>query len=364
MTEFNSTIQPLTEHVTDWRAGDVQVDFAQRLVANVVLSGGVSRNGHRYTAEALRQAAPLYDRKPVFLDHAPNPSRPFERSMRDLVGAVQNPRFVDGRIRGDIQVLDTEAGRTFLALVDAEHPTVGMSHVVLAQRGGDLHVVERIHEVVSVDAVVFPATTHGLREGGAATLPGSWEAFLEQFDAALAAHWRTTHGDDAAVPQRVALFAESVLLEVDDRSTGVTPQRLAWTPTVNGPVFSESFTPSEASAQPSLWAALAELPVLRERVQAYESERRQHDLREQVAQELAAAALPDFAVTPAFREQLLQLDEAAARQRLIAERVELTRRCRPQPPGSQPRSGRATAVDDAFRRALRGERGPVLCGWG
>jgi hypothetical protein len=155
---------PLTEHIADWRGPDLRVDFAARLVTDVVLSGPVSRNGHRYSPEALQQAAPLYDRKPVFLDHAPNLARPFERSMRDLVGSVLNPRYEADRIRGDVQVLDTEAGRTFLALIDSGSPAVGMSHVVLAERGRDPLVVARIHDVVSVDAVVFPATTQGLRE--------------------------------------------------------------------------------------------------------------------------------------------------------------------------------------------------------
>jgi hypothetical protein len=159
-----SDVLPITEHIADWRGPDLRVDFATRVVTDVVLSGPVSRNGHRYTAEALAAAAPLYDRKPVFLDHAPNLTRPFERSMRDLVGTVLQPRFEAERVRGDIQVLDTEAGRTFLALIDSGNPAVGMSHVVLAQRGRDPQIVERIHDVVSVDAVVFPATTHGLRE--------------------------------------------------------------------------------------------------------------------------------------------------------------------------------------------------------
>jgi hypothetical protein len=164
MTEQASDILPITEHIADWRGADLKVDFAGRLVTDVVLSGPVSRNGHRYSAEALQQAAPLYDRKPVFLDHAPNLAKPFERSMRDLVGTVLSPRFEGERIRGDIQVLDTEAGRVFLALIESGNPAVGMSHVVLAQRGRDPQIVERIHDVVSVDAVVFPATTQGLRE--------------------------------------------------------------------------------------------------------------------------------------------------------------------------------------------------------
>jgi hypothetical protein len=154
-----ATFEPLTEQVADWRSEQIHVDFESRLVTNVVLSGGVSRNGYRYAADALREAASLYERKPVFLDHAPQPARPLERSTRDLVGWVLNPRFEDGRIRGDIQALDTEAGRTFLALIHADSPAVGMSHVVLGQRGRDPQVIERIHDVVSVDAVVFPATT-------------------------------------------------------------------------------------------------------------------------------------------------------------------------------------------------------------
>jgi len=290
MTEASPTVQPLTEHVSDWRAENVCVDFDRRLVTNVVLSGGSSRNGHRYSEEALRQAAPLYARKPVFLDHAPQPARPFDRSTRDLVGSVLNPRFEDGRLRGDIQVLDTEAGRTFLALIDANHPAVGMSHVVLAQRGGDPQLVERIHDVVSVDAVVFPATTSSFRETTSTDPPASWEALVEQYDAAM-----------------------SELSQVR--------QQLA--------------------------EAVAERDQLRE-------QHRHTMLRDQIDRELHAAGLPEFAVTPAFREQLEQFDDAAARQRLIAERAELARRCRPNQPASQPRGDSAPTSDEVFLRVLRG----------
>lgn len=183
---LNRDLLPVIEQMADWRAEDVAVDFAARTVRNIVLSGGVSRNGHRYAAEALQSAAALYDRKPVFLDHAPNPAKPYERSMRDLVGTIAQARYEDGRIRGDIQVLDTEAGRTFLALVEGRTPAVGMSHVVLAQRGSDPQRVERIHDVISVDAVVFPATTSGFRESDAASPTSSYEALTEQLAAVTA----------------------------------------------------------------------------------------------------------------------------------------------------------------------------------
>ena len=136
----------------------------ERLVRNVALAGRESRNGYVYSESALREAVGLYERKPVFLDHGADRGRPQERSTRDLVGSIVNPRYEEGRIRGDIRVLETESGETFLALVESETPGVGMSHVVLAERAADGLTVERIRDVISVDAVVGPATTRTFRE--------------------------------------------------------------------------------------------------------------------------------------------------------------------------------------------------------
>ena len=159
----------LVEQTADWRA-EAEIDRASRLVRNVALAGSASKNGYRYTESALREGAALYEHKPVFLDHARDPRRPQERSTRDLVGSIVRPRFEGGRIRGDISVLNTEAGQTFLSLVDSDAPGVGMSHVVLAERGGGDHTtVERIHEVISVDAVIGPATTVTFRESASDT---------------------------------------------------------------------------------------------------------------------------------------------------------------------------------------------------
>jgi hypothetical protein len=176
----------LVEQSADWRS-ESRVDRAARLVRNVALAGPESKNGYRYAEAALRSGAALYDRKPVFLDHAADARRTHERSTRDLVGSITEPRYDGGRIRGDIQVLDTEAGQTFLSLVESDAPGVGMSHVVLAERGGDGTVVERIHDVISVDAVVGPATTTTFREsidGG--SFPELLEALRVERDALAA----------------------------------------------------------------------------------------------------------------------------------------------------------------------------------
>ena len=157
------TQDTLTEDLADWSAA-LSIDPQARLVLNVALTGPDSRNGYRYSESALREAVPLYDQKPVFLDHAPDRLKPRDRSTRDLVGNIINPRYEDGRIRGDIRVLDTESGRTFLALAHTNLPGVGMSHVVIAQRSTDSNTVEAIRDVVCVDAVVNPATTQTFRE--------------------------------------------------------------------------------------------------------------------------------------------------------------------------------------------------------
>jgi hypothetical protein len=156
-------VSRLKERVADWRQL-AEYDQSSRILKNVALSGCESKNGYRYTEQALRKAAALYDQKPVFLDHAEKRTEPGARSTRDLVGSIVNPRFDGGRIRGDVRVLDTDSGRTFLALVEGATPGVGMSHVVLATRSRDGQTVERIEDVISVDVVVRPATTSTFRE--------------------------------------------------------------------------------------------------------------------------------------------------------------------------------------------------------
>ena len=158
LTEPPASTGPLTVEQSD----------GGRVVRRVVLAGSRSRNGYKYRSEALQEAVALYESKPVFLDHAADLSQPRRRSARDLVGTLTNVAFEStdegGKLRGDVRVLDTESGRTFLALCEAEGSGVGMSHVVLARRSTDGAYVESIEQVISVDAVAFPATTTNFHE--------------------------------------------------------------------------------------------------------------------------------------------------------------------------------------------------------
>ncbi len=275
----------IDETILDWRA-DMRVEHETRVIRNVALAGMRSRNGYRYSGEALRKAVALYESVPVFLDHPRSAQQPRQRSARDLAGRVRNARFDGTRLRGDLDLIDTEAGRTLLALAATDGPGVGMSHVVLAERSEKGDTVERILEVISVDVVAFPATTTTLREGRratsrvknrrhladsaepvrnlpksaatTATLPGSLERLLQAIDRQLPAHAerliRASGGDLVGSPRRVALFPRHLVLEWS--APGSAPRRMAlrWRLDRDGVHFAQRFVAvEEFQKQPGSW---------------------------------------------------------------------------------------------------------------
>lgn len=275
----------IDETILDWRA-DMRLEQETRVIRNVALAGMHSRNGYRYSGEALRNAVALYESVPVFLDHPRSAQQPRQRSARDLAGRVRNARFDGTRLRGDLELVDTEAGRTLLALAATDGPGVGMSHVVLAERSEKGNTIERILEVISVDVVAFPATTTTLREGRRATtpaktrrhladsplstweftknttptktLPGSLERLLQAIDRQLPAHAerliRATGGDVVGKPRRVALFPRHLVLEWC--APGCAPRRMAlrWRLDRAGVHFAERFVAvEEFQKQPGTW---------------------------------------------------------------------------------------------------------------
>jgi hypothetical protein len=295
-TERESELVALTEHVADWRTDILQVQLSERAVSNVLLSGGASKNGHRYSEAALREAAALYNRKPVFLDHATNLTRPYDRSMRDLAGWITEASYADGRILGNIRLLDTEAGRTLLALMSSETPAVGMSHVILARRSADGALVEKIHDVISVDAVTFPATTTGFRE-------------------------QLASGETASEDVALRESLEEQLRELRSELTELTEER--------------------------------------DRLQARCDELETDALRRELDRELAASGLPEFAVTESFRAQLQTAANADARNHLIAEHRDFILRCRQRAPCSRPRAPSCdaeAALTRQFVRAVKSRR--------
>ncbi len=154
---WGETLHSLAEH---WLA-EACLERDAAIVRNVVLLGSSSRNGYLYRTEAMRQAAPLYDGRPVFIDH-PEGS-PLQRRLRDFAGQVLHPRLEGDRLRGDLKLLGPNTP-WLLDLIEAAPKDVGLSHVVMGRRSADGKEVEQITRVVSVDVVAFPATTQTFHE--------------------------------------------------------------------------------------------------------------------------------------------------------------------------------------------------------
>ena len=308
-------IETIVEECADWQSG-VAVEHESRLVRNVALVGQVSRNGHAYSEGALQAATGLYERKPVFLDHSSDARRPHERSTRDLVGSIVNSRYAEGRIRGDIRVLDTDSGRTFLALAESDTPGVGMSHVVLAHRSADGKEVERIEDVISVDAVVGPATTTTFRESTSSSQVTSNEP----------------DGNRAALLKRKRDVASGEITELQNQ----------------------------------LAQLRAERDELQSRLDQHETALRSESFRQEWRRTAAETGLPDYAITDEFLRQLETLEDDGSRRLLLRERVELLQRASVDQPRSALRAavgkGQGRPTDNEFVAAVRGLRrsGTVL----
>lgn len=374
----------LVEQVRDWRTAEVCIDAERRLVSNIALAGAQSRNGYRYTEPALRAAVPLYEQKPVFLDHAPNLTRPQERSTRDLVGHIVNPRYEGGRIRADVRVLETEAGRTFLALAESLSPAVGMSHVVLAERSADRTRVERIHEVVSVDAVVFPATAATFRESdGRPLVPaGSLEALLVEIDARLPAHVRRVLGDETAQARRVGLFGTCFVAEVVTADGAAQLRQVEWSvphdrlelgetlPTITAEQLHDLHWSTDTAGNGEELQSLrterdrlhTEIEHLRRAAADHRGEREAAAVRQEIESLLHAAELPAFAITDELRRRLADQPDTDARRRIIDERRALLRHYAAHAPHSRERSDRddGSLTNAAFVAAIRRPRASVL----
>lgn len=151
---------------------EAKVDRENRMLLGVALLGSVSKNGRRYSKEALRDAVRLYDGVNVYLDHPPlseRRDRKGTRSVRDLVGKIRNPRLAGDRVRGDLQLLQSgEGAGVVLAMAETMPDAAGASHrargKVRAGTDGQPDVVTGLEDVAGVDIVTDPATVDGLFE--------------------------------------------------------------------------------------------------------------------------------------------------------------------------------------------------------
>jgi hypothetical protein len=146
--------------------------------AVVVIQEGLSKNRNFYPAEVLREAAPLYENRPIYLNHDTNPGR-FGRSPEDAIGFIKSVRATQlaasqeseqtGRtaLVATAVILDSGWRRKLVEAWEEGNPNfVGLSHDVKVTgrlvvgdvaMGGPYKRAEKIEAVESVDLVMNPA---------------------------------------------------------------------------------------------------------------------------------------------------------------------------------------------------------------
>lgn len=147
-----------------------RVDEAAGYLYGVKLIGRDSKNNRVYPPDVLTAAAPLYEGAKVFFDHNEE-----ERGVLSSAGVVENVRFANGALWGDIKL--RKAGQHFSDIIEIAtdfSTDYGLSHVVDGETRweDDVEIVESITAVFSVDIVCDPASTTGLWEQAGMVEPG------------------------------------------------------------------------------------------------------------------------------------------------------------------------------------------------
>lgn len=149
---------------------EARVQRSEGRLNDLPLLGRVSKNGRIYTEKALRDAARLYDGARSFLDHPVEGElrdRDGVRSVRDLIGKIENPRVAGDRVRGDLVLLESPHRDLVLSLAERAPELVGMSHRARGQVRQDeqgRQIVESLDKVFALELVTEPATVGGLQE--------------------------------------------------------------------------------------------------------------------------------------------------------------------------------------------------------
>jgi hypothetical protein len=187
-----------------------KVDRAAGIIRDVVVIGSQSENGRHYPPDVLIAAVPLYENKPVYIDHQPD-SGAASRSYRNKIGRLVNVRFELGKVRADL-IVNPEHELANQLFWDAENNpgAVGLSHDAVGQvemREDGTQVVNRIESVRSVDLVAEPATVTSLFEGKQMRRKFFEQAGDGQTDAGQ------TGGDQPASTDPVEALYQSLTLE-------------------------------------------------------------------------------------------------------------------------------------------------------
>lgn len=232
---MSATLTDRCEQFTEYAAAGVakRIDEDYGVLMRVRVLGLESKNGRRYSAEAVRRAIPLYEGIGVFVDHHSKPAA--VRSYRDRIGTLQSVGFQEGQgLFGNLHLnMAHPLYAQIMADAKSSTPGVGLSHVV---EGRSVHlngltVVEDIERVVSVDLVCNPATANSLFESANRSEQPPVRRFSENMSheqfvayitgeptrAEVQAFARRIRGDDERPSKaEVRAFVEQVTIATDD----------------------------------------------------------------------------------------------------------------------------------------------------
>lgn len=148
------------EHVLEFSRPDVDGD----VIRAVKVIGLKSKNGWNYSPAVLREAMPLYEASPVFIEHPDaREKKAGHRQLGDHFGSLQNVRGNGQGLFADLQIKPSHP--LAIAVIEAA-PTArfGLSHNAVVEMDEKKTNVLKIIEVNSVDLVNKPATTTTLFE--------------------------------------------------------------------------------------------------------------------------------------------------------------------------------------------------------
>lgn len=148
------------EHVLEFSRPDIDGD----MIRAVKVIGLKSKNGWSYSPTVLKEAMPLYEASPVFIEHPDaREKKAGHRQLGDHFGSLQNVRGNGQGLFADLQI---KRSHPLASAVLEAAPTArfGLSHnAVVEMDEKKIHVL-KILEVNSVDLVNKPATTTNLFE--------------------------------------------------------------------------------------------------------------------------------------------------------------------------------------------------------
>jgi hypothetical protein len=176
-----------TSDLHEWvDLSEVSTDAESYTVKDVCLiASGWSKNGRYYPPHVLEASVGLWDGVKAYADHAyeDRANRAPVRSVREIVGKYNNPRYQDGRVLADMKVIG-EAQNWMWPMIP--EGVIGLSINAVGQTvkgeadGQKGIVVEAIAHANSVDVVDNPAAGGGFENATLMMSDDGWtKAVLE-----------------------------------------------------------------------------------------------------------------------------------------------------------------------------------------